>query len=120
MDSSASPAIWAGSPFWKTPFKAWREGITENFLSHAAMIHAFAKAVAARKQRAGSIAVLSGAGVGNAGDFSHVTSYSTSKAALVHLVEALAPGTKHARDHAERRRAGRRLQPHDRTSAARR
>jgi NAD(P)-dependent dehydrogenase (short-subunit alcohol dehydrogenase family) len=54
------------------------------------MIHAFSKAMAARKTPEGSIVVLSGAGVGNAGDFSNVTSYSTAKAALVHLVEALA------------------------------
>jgi 3-oxoacyl-[acyl-carrier protein] reductase len=77
-------------PFWELPLRAWRKSVQENFLSHASMIHAFVRAMAGRKRHAGAIAVLSGAGVGHAGDFSEMTSYSTSKAALVHLVEALA------------------------------
>jgi 3-oxoacyl-[acyl-carrier protein] reductase len=77
-------------PYWKIPIRAWRRSVSENFFSHATMIHAFCQAMAGRK-RPGRVVVLSGAGVGNAGDFSGVTSYSASKAALVHLVEALAP-----------------------------
>jgi 3-oxoacyl-[acyl-carrier protein] reductase len=83
--------------FWTLPLARWRNSVAENFFSHAAMIHAFARRTAGRRRREGAIAVLSGAGVGHAGDFSQVTSYSASKAALVHLVEALAQefGTLH-------------------------
>jgi len=80
--------------FWELPLPAWKKSVQENFISHTSMIHAFIRAMIGRKRRAGSIAVLSGAGIGNAGDFSGVTSYSTSKAALVHLVEALASELK--------------------------
>jgi 3-oxoacyl-[acyl-carrier protein] reductase len=75
--------------YWEIPPARWRRSIEENFLSHAAMIQAFAKAMSLRRRPGGAIVVMSGAGVGNAGDFADVTSYSTAKAALVHLVEAL-------------------------------
>jgi len=82
-------------PFWKTPIRAWRQSVLENFVSHASMVHAFASAMTGRKRRSGAIVVFSGAGIGGAGDFSNVSSYSASKAALVHLVEALAPELRH-------------------------
>jgi NAD(P)-dependent dehydrogenase (short-subunit alcohol dehydrogenase family) len=77
--------------FHETPFKAWAQGITENFLSHAAMIQSFAERFYAKRLKQGAIVVFSGAGVGGNSTFDRMSSYSTSKAALVHLVEALAP-----------------------------
>src|SRR5262249_8940285 len=58
---------------------------------HAAMIQAFADRFKAKRLKQGAIVVLSGAGVGGNGTFDRMTSYSTAKAALVHLVEAIAP-----------------------------
>jgi meso-butanediol dehydrogenase/(S,S)-butanediol dehydrogenase/diacetyl reductase len=75
--------------FTDTAFKDWSQGITENFLSHAAMIQAFASQLQIRKYKEGAVVVFSGAGVGGNGSFSNMTSYSTAKAAMVHLAEAL-------------------------------
>ena len=121
MALSAMRVIWVRSVLLEIPIHLWRQSVADNFLSHATMIQAFSKAMAKRKHPEGSIVVMSGAGVGNAGDFSHVTSYSSSKAALVHLVEALAPEL--LRGSTIRINAvapGARVQRHDRTSPQRR
>jgi NAD(P)-dependent dehydrogenase (short-subunit alcohol dehydrogenase family) len=83
--------IGALGEFRDVDFKSWTKSITENFLSEAAMIQSFAKEFASRRCRNGSIVVLGGAGIGGNNGFANLTSYSTAKAALVHLVEALAP-----------------------------
>ncbi len=68
----------------------WLEGIQDNFVAQARLLHAFSRAVETRKVEDARIIVLSGAGLGGNGSFEHLTSYSTSKAALTHLVEAMA------------------------------
>jgi NAD(P)-dependent dehydrogenase (short-subunit alcohol dehydrogenase family) len=77
-------------PFVETDFKAWSRGLMENFFAHAAMIHTFAERFHKKRLSEGAVVVMSGAGVGGNSSFERMTSYSTSKAALVHLVEALA------------------------------
>jgi meso-butanediol dehydrogenase / (S,S)-butanediol dehydrogenase / diacetyl reductase len=77
-------------PYSDISLDAWFQGFTCNFLSHAGMIQTFVKEMKARRAP-GSIINFSGAGLGGATDFSTVSSYSTAKAALIHLTEALAP-----------------------------
>jgi 3-oxoacyl-[acyl-carrier protein] reductase len=77
--------------FQDAAFSAWSASIMENFVGQAAMIHAFARSFAKLKRKDGSIITLSGAGLGANTTFDRLSSYSTAKAALTHLVEALAP-----------------------------
>jgi len=77
-------------PFVKTNLKEWINAIETNFFSHVTMIHAFCQRVMEKNIQDARIIVLSGAGIGNNDDYSGITSYSTSKAAIIHLVEALA------------------------------
>ncbi len=69
----------------------WLQGLQENFIAQVRLIHAFGKAVKSRPATDRCILVLSGAGLGANTSFEFLSSYSTSKAALTHLVEALAP-----------------------------
>jgi NAD(P)-dependent dehydrogenase (short-subunit alcohol dehydrogenase family) len=69
----------------------WLKGIQENFVAQVRLIHAFVKGIEAKKIPDARIVALSGAGLGGNSTFDHFTSYSTSKAALTHMVEALAP-----------------------------
>jgi len=66
----------------------------ENFMMQAAMIHAFAQCFSKHRLKQGTIITLSGAGLGADTIFDRLSSYSTAKAALTHLVEALAPEFK--------------------------
>lgn len=77
--------------FAELRFQDWSGGMAANFLSHAAMIHVFVQQFVTRRLPSGAIVTLSGAGLGGSASFAHVSSYSTAKAALTHLVEALAP-----------------------------
>jgi len=78
-------------PFLKLDFNQWMESFQRNFLGHAAMIHAFVAGFYEKGLKGGRIVALSGAGLGGNSLFANVTSYSTAKAALTHLTEALAP-----------------------------
>jgi len=78
-------------PFQASDFNVWAQRIMENFLGQAAMIHAFVRLFKKRKFSQGTILTLSGAGLGANTSFDRLSSYSTAKAALTHLVEALAP-----------------------------
>jgi NAD(P)-dependent dehydrogenase (short-subunit alcohol dehydrogenase family) len=75
--------------FDEIDFADWQQSIVENFLSHAAMIHAFVAGFRAERRRTGSIVILSGAGLGGPVTHTRLTSYLTAKAALTHLAEAL-------------------------------
>jgi len=77
--------------FMDVPIEEWLQGVQENFVAQVRLLHAFAKGLRSRTISDGCIVALSGAGLGGNGGFEHFTSYSTSKAALTHLVEALAP-----------------------------
>jgi NAD(P)-dependent dehydrogenase (short-subunit alcohol dehydrogenase family) len=77
--------------FVKISIDEWLQGVGENFIAQARLIHAFASGLAAKKVSDARIVALSGAGLGGNSTFEHFTSYSTSKAALTHMVEALAP-----------------------------
>jgi NAD(P)-dependent dehydrogenase (short-subunit alcohol dehydrogenase family) len=72
-------------------FDDWMKSLRQNFLGHAAMIHAFAKAYATKRLKSGSVVILSGAGLGGAVKHTHLSSYGAAKAALTYLTEALAP-----------------------------
>lgn len=75
--------------FLEVRFEAWSNSLRENFLSHAAMIQRFGRHFKEKGRKTGSVVVLSGAGLGGPMTFANLSSYSTAKAALVHLVEAL-------------------------------
>lgn len=77
--------------FLKIDFGAWSGAFEQNFLSQAAMIHAFGQGYTTRRLKNGAIVLLSGAGVGSAIQHTHLSSYGTAKAALTYLAEALAP-----------------------------
>jgi 3-oxoacyl-[acyl-carrier protein] reductase len=80
-----------GTPgrYRETRWELWNKTFIENFLSHARMIQCFARQFARRRLRSGRIVTLSGAGLGASSSFWGITGYSTAKAALVHLSEAL-------------------------------
>jgi len=75
--------------FLDTDFNTWHESLNQNFLAHAAMIHAFGLRFVSGNIDEGSVVVLSGAGLGGPVT-PNLSSYGTSKAALTYLVEALA------------------------------
>jgi meso-butanediol dehydrogenase/(S,S)-butanediol dehydrogenase/diacetyl reductase len=78
-------------PFADVHFKSWVRTLNENFLAHAFLIQSFIKRFRLSGGREGSIVTFSGAGLGSDTSFANVSAYSTAKAALTHLVEALAP-----------------------------
>jgi NAD(P)-dependent dehydrogenase (short-subunit alcohol dehydrogenase family) len=77
--------------FLDLDFDHWMKSLRQNFLGHAAMIHAFGKAFAAKRLKSGAIVILSGAGLGSGVKHTHLSSYGAAKAALTYLSEALAP-----------------------------
>lgn len=76
-------------PFLDSPFEDWAKSLQQNFLGHAAMMHAFGRGFRAAGRKGGSIVILSGAGLGGAIDHANLSSYGTAKAALTYLAEAL-------------------------------
>jgi NAD(P)-dependent dehydrogenase (short-subunit alcohol dehydrogenase family) len=70
--------------------KRWLQTIHDNFLAQAVLIRSFILAYQKHKLSRGTIIVMGGAGVGGDGPFSHMSAYGSSKAALSHLVEAIA------------------------------
>src|SRR5262249_43544786 len=77
-----------GTPgaFASLDFAAFSASFNANFFSHAAMIQRFLRTLAGRP---GHVVAMSGAGLGGSRRFDNVSSYSTAKAALTHLIEAL-------------------------------
>jgi 3-oxoacyl-[acyl-carrier protein] reductase len=73
------------------PVEKWIKDFSENFVSNVRLVHAFINGLKKKRAERGSIAVMSGAGIGGNNSFAHFSCYSTAKAALTHLVEALAP-----------------------------
>ena len=77
-------------PYLDDSFDDWADSLKQNFLGHAAMIHAFAQGLKARgKPDGGAIVVLSGAGLGSAIGHANMSSYGTAKAAVTYLSESL-------------------------------
>jgi NAD(P)-dependent dehydrogenase (short-subunit alcohol dehydrogenase family) len=76
-------------PFLDCRFEDWAKSLQQNFVAHAAMIHAFGRNFRATGRKGGSIVILSGAGLGGAIGHANLSSYGTAKAALTYLAEAL-------------------------------
>ncbi len=77
--------------FSKVSVERWISDFSQNFLSNARLLHAFLDGMKRKKAPEGSVVMLSGAGLGGNSSFAHFSCYSTAKAAVTHLVEALAP-----------------------------
>jgi len=71
-------------------FDAWLQTVDENFTAQAVLIRSFLLAYRKKRLTQGRIILFSGAGLGGDGPYSHMSAYGSAKAALTHLVEALA------------------------------
>ncbi|MCG3203441.1 MAG: putative ketoacyl reductase [Elusimicrobia bacterium] len=78
-------------PFSSIEVQKWIDDFSENFFCNTRLIHAFVRQAKVKRIQEGSLVVLSGAGLGGDTLFENFSCYSTAKASLTHLVEALWP-----------------------------